>query len=245
MLRRNVLAGVLAAGLALAVIVVGYLWFEGYQPDRARFPLRGIDVSHHQGVIDWRAVAADDVAFVYVKASEGADSRDPLFLQNWQGARHAGLPVGAYHYFTFCRSGEVQAANFLAAVPHVADALPPAVDLEYLGNCALRPDGRTFSRELEAFLMDVEQREEKPAIFYVTPEFYQAYGAYLPPRRLWARSIVREPPAALGWTLWQYHSRGHVHGVVGPVDLDVFSADRRAFSAFSTLSVLSAFESGG
>jgi lysozyme len=51
----------------------------------------GIDVSNHQGSVDWSRVAADDIRFAYVKATEGGDFVDSRFAANWAGARAAGL----------------------------------------------------------------------------------------------------------------------------------------------------------
>ncbi len=229
--RRLWIAATAAASLTL--LALGALWFTRFQPPRTHFPVRGIDVSHHQGDIDWPRVAHDDVAFVYLKASEGAGARDPAFAHNWREARGAGLAAGAYHYFTFCRSGTEQAANFLAAAPHQSQALPPVVDLEFGGNCGIRPSGEVFRRELDAFLAPVEAREHRPAILYLTPEFLAAYGDNLPQRPLWRRSIALQPGPEAPWVLWQYHNRGHVDGVRGPVDLNVFSGDRPAFLAFA------------
>jgi lysozyme len=217
---------------AVAIPALGYLWFLHYEPDRDRYPIRGIDVSHHQGRIDWANVAADDVAFVYMKASEGGDHRDRRFAENWLAARAAGIDVGAYHFFTFCRAGAEQAKNFLAVVPVEADALPPAVDLEFGGNCGRIPDGATMRRELEAFLAPVERAYGKEAVLYLTPEFFDAYRAHLPTRALWRRSLLRAPADAPAWLLWQYHNRGRVDGIRGPVDLNVFVADRIRYQAW-------------
>src|SRR5213076_680529 len=137
--------------------------------DRHRYPLRGIDVSHYQGSIDWRRVARDDVAFAYVKATEGVHGRDARFARNWREARRAGVRVGAYHYFIFCRSGRAQARNFLAVAPRGKGTLPPAVDLEIGRGCAGRLTGAAMRRELDAFLSLVEAREGRRAVLYVTP----------------------------------------------------------------------------
>src|SRR3546814_10025509 len=64
----------------------------------------GIDVSHHQGAIDWERVAADGVEFAYLKATEGGGFSDPRFVSNARGAKAAGIKVGAYHYYTPCAS---------------------------------------------------------------------------------------------------------------------------------------------
>lgn len=230
--RRIALASLVAFALALLALAVGRYGFLHWQPDRARYPLRGLDVSHHQGIVDWPTVARNDVAFVYLKASEGGDHRDRRYADNARGARAAGIAVGAYHFFTFCRSGAEQAANFLAAAPARAEALPPAVDLEFGGNCGRRPDAATMRAELDAFLAPVEAAYAKPALLYVTPEFLDAYAAALPARPLWRRSILRAPGSSVPWALWQYHNRGRVAGIGGPVDLNVYVGDAAAFAAW-------------
>jgi lysozyme len=167
------------------------------------------------------------VAFAYVKATEGLDGRDARFARNWREAQRAGIRVGAYHYFIFCRSGRVQAHNFLAVAPHRTSALPPAVDLELGRSCPSRLTGQEMRRELDAFLAVVEAREQKHAVLYVTPQFFAIYRAYLPKRPMWRRSILLKPAPDVSWTFWQYHSRGRVAGIRTLVDLDVFRARGR------------------
>lgn len=53
-------------------------------PSESEFPIRGIDVSHHQGQVNWSAIAADGIHFAYVKASEGESFRDPRFADHWR-----------------------------------------------------------------------------------------------------------------------------------------------------------------
>ena len=133
---RRYLFGLLALlVLACAVLGGGYMYFMGFSPDRDAYPVRGIDVSNHQGLIDWRRVAADDVSFAIVKATEGGDWVDKSFARNIAAAKEAGLAVGAYHFFTFCRPGAEQAQNFIATVPSDPALLPPVVDIEFVGNC--------------------------------------------------------------------------------------------------------------
>lgn len=190
--------------------------------DRARYPIRGIDVSHHQGAIDWHAVAADDVSFVYVKVSEGGDYRDPRYRQNLAGADAAGIPAGAYHYFTFCRSGADQAANYLSAIAGETVALPPAMDLELRGNCDRQPTREEMAAEVGAFVDAVEARLGTRVIYYVTEGFRLAYGSSLPERHLWYRAISFEP-LHVGWRIWQYDDDANVAGIDRPVDVNVLS----------------------
>ena len=98
------------------------------------------------------AVAADGVDFAYIKATEGGDFHDTRFAKNWTGAGAAGTVRGAYHFFTLCRSGTVQAANFIAIVPPAPGMLPPVVDLECVGNCSARPAKAELMTELKDWL---------------------------------------------------------------------------------------------
>jgi hypothetical protein len=119
--------------------LAGRAYREGYlmlnNPPLMRYPVQGIDVSHHQGAIDWVAVTRDPrVRFAFIKATEGGDFGDGDFIRNWQGAQAAGLIRGAYHFFTFCRPGIDQAQNYLTTVPAASDILPGTIDLEFGGN---------------------------------------------------------------------------------------------------------------
>jgi len=216
--------------VACAVAVGAYFWFRGFSPDRAEFPIRGIDVSHHQGKIDWRRVAADDVAFAIIKATEGGTHVDTLFATNLREARAAGLAVGAYHFFTFCKSGAEQAQNFIAAVPHETGTLPPVVDIEFGGNCATRPTTEEFGKELGDFLGEVEQGFGQRAIVYLAGDAVESYGNAVPDRPRWVRSIVW-PPMGQEWLVWQYHNAGRVDGIDGVVDLNVLQGDRQTLEA--------------
>ncbi len=211
--------------LSLASIVVALagsvaLYIVFYEPNRTAYPVRGIDVSHHQGAIDWPKVASDDIAFAFIKATEGGDHRDTKFNTNWKDAQAAGIKVGAYHFFTFCRPGKDQAKNFLDALGQDTGALPAALDLEFGGNCATTPEPSAIRAEIDDFLAVVEHRTGKPVVLYVTPEFWDTYKTILPQRPLWIRSLFRQP-SQREWNVWQYHNAGSVDGISGWVDLNV------------------------
>lgn len=214
------------AAIVAALAVLGFLlWHRAgaWHPSESRFPVQGIDVSHHQGRIDWGRLPRQGVRFAWIKASEGGDVRDPLFRRNWDEAARAGVRRGAYHFFTLCRPGADQAANFISAVPVDPRALRPAVDLEYLGNCGKRPEAARVRAELADFLARIEAHYRRRAILYLTAEFDRAYGISKAfDRPLWLRSIVRQPGyGARPWTLWQVSNFRRLDGIGGRVDWNV------------------------
>lgn len=225
---RPTMTGVLGGLLALVSAASGAAEFA---PDPERYPLRGIDVSHHQGAIDWRRVGAAGIAFAYIKATEGRDHLDERFEENWRGAARAGIARGAYHFYSVCRPGRPQADNFIARVPVSRRALPPAVDLEFTRSCRRRPSGPALRRELRTFLAMVERHHGRTPVLYVTRPFHDAYltgrfGAH----PFWVRSIGAEPEFRIDrWTIWQWTSRGRIPGIKGPVDINVFHGNRSAF----------------
>jgi lysozyme len=206
----------LALGLALAL---ERGWLRMAHPDPTRFPARGIDVSHHQGRIDWRAVSGAGIAFAYVKASEGATLLDPRFRENLAGARAAGLRAGAYHFFTFCKSGPEQARNFLSNWHPSPGDLAPVVDVELGGNCAHPPPRQEIVRELRRFLLEVEERTGRRPLVYTTGDAHDELlrGAALP-HRLWVRDLISEPGTDVA--IWQFANRARIPGIDAFVDLD-------------------------
>jgi lysozyme len=216
--------------LIATAIVVERGWWN--RPDGSRYPIWGVDVSHHQGEIDWPRVAGTPIAFAYVKATEGADLSDPRFRENWQRARAAGLRVGAYHFFSFCRPAEAQAAHFIATVPQDQAALPPALDVELGGSCATIPPIDDVRRALHLWLELVARQSGRTPIVYVTREAYDLFlrnGGF--DEAIWIRDIWHEPDRrSLPFAIWQFQAHAHVAGIQGPVDLDAFAGDAAAFA---------------
>ena len=217
-----------------------FLYFGGYlrlnYPKTSLYPIRGIDVSHHQGNIKWEEVKEDDFYFAYIKATEGQNFQDPEFEKNWQEASKAGLLRGAYHFFTFCKPGIDQARNFINTVPADPDSLPPVVDFEYIGNCNLRPPKAEILKELSVFIREIKEAYGKAPILYITYDSYDNYlKGELGKHKVWIRDIFFVPnmPDGLCWTFWQYADRGQVKGINGPVDLNVFHM--RDLSALKTM----------
>lgn len=187
---------------------------------------RGVDVSAYQGKIDWQALVAQDVGFAYIKATEGSGTVDSRYDANWAGAKNAGLPAGAYHFFSFDSSAEAQAENFIAAVPAYDGALPPAIDIELYGAYRRSPKPRAEVTEVLRALSDALEAHcgVKP-VLYVTRASYERYirGADFD-NPLWVRDVYLPPVWAEDWFIWQYSDRGQMTGYDGEeryIDLNV------------------------
>jgi len=199
----------------------------------AHYPVRGIDVSRHQGSIDWKAVSASGIRFVYLKATEGGDFQDASFRQNLRAASDLGLACGAYHFFSLKTPGSVQARNFIGTVPVSGMTLPPAVDLEFWGNASERPTPEAFQQELRTYLDAVRQADGREPVIYTSSDFSGVYLKNFQVRRSWVRDIALGPwwDGNQGWLFWQFSDRGRVPGIDGYVDLDVFNGGEESFGA--------------
>ncbi|MGE0664930.1 MAG: GH25 family lysozyme [Sphingomonadales bacterium] len=218
---------ILVVLLAAVIVVNGYQggWLRFNYPSREAYPVWGLDVSNHQGIIDWPAVPREKVSFVYIKATEGGDWRDKSFARNWHQARKAGFEVGAYHFFTLCRNALTQARNFIDVVKPHPGMLPPAVDLEYGGNCGARPSKAKLLAEVRVLIAEWTAFYDTAPVLYVTEEFFRDYvkGSDLESHPLWVRDIFQEPDKAdfPSMVMWQFANRARIAGVIGPVDLNV------------------------
>ena len=109
-------------------------------PRNAEAKYDGIDISSHQGFIDWAKVSSDkNIRFVYIKATEGATYRSPHYAHNITQARRYGLLVGSYHYLTSSSSIDEQFQNFSTYALRSVQDLVPMLDVE------VRGDARTTS----------------------------------------------------------------------------------------------------
>lgn len=197
------------------------------------YPIHGTDVSKYQQYIDWNAVANANISYVFIKATEGGDRVDDNFLTNWTGAKNAGIPRGAYHFYYFCRSAKDQAKWFIRNVPKDKDALPPVLDMEWnhkSPSCKLRPEPITVRREMKVFLDMVERHYGKRPVIYTTVDFFDRnelkdFKGY----PFWLRSVAGHPDEKYGahpWTFWQYTGTGIIPGIEGNADINVFAGSK-------------------
>lgn len=223
---------VMSAAAGVVLIEKGLLWFN--MPSKNLYPVRGVDVSHYQGEIDWETIRGQEIDFAFLKATEGSGTVDETFADNWKNARAAGLAVGAYHFFSFDSSGETQTANFLKTVPAAANAMPPVIDLEYYDSEGSQA-AETVRRELRVMLDALKTRYGKTPIIYTTQNFWEKYLRDTDfEYTLWIRSVYSSPSSKLSpqWSFWQYNSRGVLegyHGVETKIDLNAYRGTREEF----------------
>jgi lysozyme len=214
------------------IVLLGILEYKGIIWHNSLFSMKyevkGLDVSHYQGNIDWKVVAEEnEYQFVFIKATEGHDFIDNKFDYNWKEAKNHGILTGAYHFFSMRSSGEEQAMNFINIVPKEIDSLPPVIDIEI----HLDHNQEEVRTELMAFANKLEKHYGIRPILYVTYDTYNTYvKGDFEEYDLWIRDIVKFPTLRdRTWLFWQYSNRGRIDGVDTYIDINVFNGEIEDF----------------
>lgn len=133
----------------------------------------GIDVSKYQGVVNWPAVQKAGVGFAFIRVSDGLDSPDEHFAENWTGARAAGLLRGAYQYFRPSEDAVAQAVLFLQAVQRLRPGdLPPVLDVETLDDLL----AKEVLSQIQKWLSYIAKRTGRTPILYTNSSTWTALG---------------------------------------------------------------------
>ncbi|MEQ6204411.1 GH25 family lysozyme [Sulfitobacter sp. HNIBRBA2951] len=212
--------------------------FKGQTP--ARFPVHGIDAARFQKSVNWKQARRNGVNFAFIKATEGGDLLDSSFKSHWRGAGQAGVARGAYHFYYFCTTPEVQARWFIKNVPRAKGMLPPVLDMEwnpFSPTCAhRRPEARVVQDEMRRWLKIVEAHYGQRPIIYTTPRFYKENKlAQFKGYEYWLRTTAKTPRQAYpgeSWRFWQYSMTGLIDGIAGEVDLNLFNGNRAQWNAW-------------
>jgi lysozyme len=189
----------------------------------------GIDVSKHQGNIDWTKVSQNaDIKFAYSRASLGRSDKDPHFKANYDGSKAAGFLRGAYHPFWSGRTGQEQFDNFFGAYTPDAGDLVPMIDVEQHDKTVPLKD---FLKEVEALLSLTESKVGKKPFLYTAHWFWESIGNPPPiaDYPLWVAYYNPDlhPTLPKGWSsyaIWQYTDKGVVPGITdNTCDMDRFA----------------------
>lgn len=195
--------------------------------------VHGIDVSSHQGLIDWNKVAGDGVEFAILRAAyrgytAGSLNKDSTFDYNAQQAAQNGLQVGAYIFSQAITVEEaVQEADFLLEILAGKPIDGPVVfDWEVIGTKDARTyglDTDTLCAAANAFCRRIEQAGYSPMIYFNSYAGYVKYDlSEIMEYPFWFAQYKEQPDFYYNFQMWQYTSSGKVSGIDGNVDLDVW-----------------------
>lgn len=191
--------------------------------------IKGIDVSTWNGNIDWQTVADYGMGFAILRITEKGNKTDGTFEQNYKGCTQHGIPVGVYKY-SYAKSpaqAEQEAEVVLKVLNKRKLDFPVFYDLEWseqrkLGSAAVEKIALAFLKKIQA--------EGYKVGIYCNVDWYQnvltaalkKYDCWVARYPLNDNGGIQErlrPDFGIGW---QYSSKGHVDGVNGNVDMNVF-----------------------
>lgn len=230
------------AGCAVAVVLYVWLFYSFFvSPTGFRwralysdatypegYEIHGIDISHHQGAIDWdqlRYARVDGcpIRFVMIKSTEGASHKDERFDENFREALAHGFVRGAYHFWSNRSSAREQARYFIDNVNLQDGDLPPVLDVEQ------KPSGMSvddFQLELLTWLHIVEDRYHVKPIIYTHNKFKETYlsAPVFDDYPYWMAHYYVDRVEYQGeWRFWQHTDAGRLPGITGYVDLDIYN----------------------
>lgn len=250
-------------GIGRAVMVDSSMAFGRYRdgvldnPEGSDFQVGdrvyGIDVSRHQGDIDWNQLALycdsegkvfaakptekkylQPVFFVYVKATEGATVKDRTFDIRMTEAERHGITKGAYHFLRLGSPVEEQIKNFTETANWSEGDLPPALDVEVESEIQAHGVARLLDMTY-TWLEEVEQKMNVRPIIYTRESIRDKYLAKDPrfaKYQCWIARYHPDGPVKEEWTFWQMTERGRLKGYKGDVDIDIFKGTYRDFETY-------------
>ena len=207
-----------------------YLKYTGDEPSHL-----GIDVSAYQNQINWEKVANSGIEFAMIRIgyrgyTTGVIEQDTFFQQNLNGAKNAGLQVGAYFFSQAITEDEAEEeAKFaLKCLNGQTLTYPVIFDWESIENTARtdQMDQVTLSRCAQTFCRVLEEGGYEAGIYFNQEFGYQQYDLVsLEDYFFWLAEYNVPPTFAYNFTLWQYSDEGVVPGIETKVDLDMSFGD--------------------
>ena len=244
-MKRNVKKKISSFAIIFAMVVtmlVPNLSPFTYTVSAYEYLSRGIDVSHHNGSINWNSVSNSGIGFAIIRAGSTAVDgeilyKDRKFYTNYSGATDAGIKVGAYYYCgAYTKEGfENNAYDFLKIIDGKSFDLPVYIDLEQASK--QRSLGKDTLTNYVLSALDIISDAGYNAGIYANRDWFKNYLD---------ESRIRESGYHIWWAqypsgsyavdptdydksslcgIWQYSSRGRINGISGKVDVDVAYID--------------------
>lgn len=188
------------------------------------FPSIGIDVSHHQGEMDWHKLFNETgydslINFVYCKATEGNTHLDRQWDRNRRILNELGIPNGAYHFFITTDEPKPQAEHFLNHWKKRDIDLPPVLDVETQGF-----SDKDLIKKMKIWLNYIENKTGMRPIIYTSLNFYETkFQNDFKNYKFWIAAYSRKPPCINDERIihWQFSETGRIPGTKEKVDLNV------------------------
>ena len=209
----------------------------------------GLDVSHHNGVINWNNVNRNQTKFVICKATQGKTFKDDLLNSNLIELRRLNFIRGAYHFFTFKGvTAAEQVNNFMGCNIDFDESgmLPAVVDVEWQGsdssNDFVYNNKVACAAKLRSWLDSIENVTGRKPIIYTAKGFWNellgspaGFDSY----ELWVASYRNGSPTMPGtwkdYLIWQFTESGHVAGIPGNVDKNIFNGNESKLKALARI----------
>lgn len=196
----------------------------------------GVDVSHHQGTINWTQVSNSGRTFAYVKATEGRTVSDNMFRENMNKGKAAGVVMGAYHFARpVNNSARDEVNSFLRqASPYIGKGfLPPALDVEANASDI---GWTNLCKWIQEWMTLVTERTGVTPIIYINTDHSRHLCSYLNSYKLWIANynigMNGTPPIGVwnDYLIFQHSEKGSVPGISGNADLDIFHSSLNNFN---------------
>ena len=207
--------------------------FISYNGDPNYEVRQGLDVSAHQGEINWKKLKKAGFKFVFIRilarayGEKGQLLPDQRFEENYKGARKAGLDIGVYVFSQAVDKKEaLEEADYV--IGHLKGKeldLPVVFDPEKIRNDKARTDnvsGAQFTKNTIAFCEKIRKAGYEPMIYSNMVWEDQVFEMEkLQDYPVWYGDYEKQPQTPYAFTFWQYTEKGEAPGVSGRTDLDI------------------------
>lgn len=241
-LRRKRKVTALIFVFVLLLFGFGFYWFTNWQNginffsrkakengvSTQMYPIWGLDISHHNGKVDWSKVIVTKPIFIFIKATEGVTISDKEYDSNWVFLKKHQIVRGAYHFFSYKSAGSLQAKYFISKVKLSKGDLPPVLDVEFKQKM---PNVKKVTKEILSWIKVVEEHYRVKPIIYCPWRFYKKYlkGKISLEYPLWICDYRAVPDTSTKWVFWQHTDSFVIPGIDFTFDRNVYRYDSVAF----------------
>lgn len=250
--NSNIIPIIIFVFIAFGLLTIGFYYLKQHffrntsieytkqdYPHLDTYEVHGIDVSKHNGVLDWDAITKHNIndwelKFVFIRATyalaDGTLEKDRKFDDNWNEAKTNNLIRGAYHFYSSSVSIEEQLELFTNEVELQNGDLPPVLDVENFekGNIYIT------KKDLPKIMIWLNRMEEK---YKVVPIIYTSKKLFLDhfnkpsfqKYRFWIANYAPEITIIekKRWSFWQHCEDGKINAHKCSFDLNVFNGSEQ------------------